>query len=65
MPNATKVDVIESAVDMLACNTPIAVAVNAGRRTSGTSGCATLVASLRNVGPKDGPEPESELRNRA
>jgi len=49
---ATEVNVIEGAVDVLACNTPSTVAVNAGQRINVTSGCATSVAGLRAL-PRD------------
>jgi hypothetical protein len=49
---ATEVNVIEGAVDVLACNTPSIVAVNAGQRINVTSGCATAVAGLRAL-PQD------------
>jgi hypothetical protein len=49
---ATEVNVIEGAVDVLACNTPSTVAVNAGQRINVTSGCATSVAGLRAL-PQD------------
>lgn len=49
---ATEVNVLEGAVDVLACNTPSAVAVNAGQRINVTSGCATSVAGLRAL-PRD------------
>ena len=48
----TEVNVIEGAVDVLACNTPSTVAVNAGQRINVTSGCATSVAGLRAL-PRD------------
>ena len=43
---------IEGAVDVLACNTPSTVAVNAGQRINVTAGCATSVAGLRAL-PRD------------
>ena len=49
---ATEVNVIEGAVDVLACNTPSTVAVNAGQRVNVTAGCATSVAGLRSL-PRD------------
>ncbi|NJM92945.1 MAG: FecR domain-containing protein [Rhodospirillaceae bacterium] len=49
---ATEVNVIEGAVDVLACNTPSTVAVNAGQRINVTAGCATSVAGLRAM-PRD------------
>lgn len=49
---ATEVNVIEGAVDVLACNTPSVVSVNAGQRVNVTSGCATSVAGLRAM-PRD------------
>ena len=49
---ATEVNVIEGAVDVLACNTPSTVAVSAGQRINVTSGCATSVAGLRAL-PQD------------
>jgi hypothetical protein len=49
---ATEVNVIEGAVDVLACNTPSTVAVNAGQRINVTSGCATSVAGVRAL-PRD------------
>jgi hypothetical protein len=49
---ATEVNVIEGAVDVLACNTPSAVSVAAGQRVNVTSGCATTVAGLRAM-PRD------------
>lgn len=49
---ATEVNVIEGAVDVLACNTPSTVAVNAGQRINVTAGCATSVAGLRAL-PRD------------
>jgi hypothetical protein len=44
---ATEVNVIEGAVDVLACNTPSTVSATAGQRVNVTSGCATSVAGLR------------------
>lgn len=49
---ATEINVIEGAVDVLACNTPSTVAVNAGQRINVTAGCATSVAGLRAL-PRD------------
>lgn len=49
---ATEVNVLEGAVDVLACNTPSAVSVNSGQRINITSGCATAVAGLRPM-PRD------------
>jgi hypothetical protein len=49
---ATEVNVLEGAVDVLACNTPSAVSVNSGQRVNVTSGCATTVAGLRPL-PRD------------
>lgn len=49
---ATEVNVIEGAVDVLACNTPSVVSANAGQRVNVTSGCATTVAELRPL-PRD------------
>jgi hypothetical protein len=49
---ATEVNVLEGAVDVLACNTPSAVSVNSGQRINVTSGCATAVAGLRPL-PRD------------
>ncbi|WP_162917367.1 FecR family protein [Dongia deserti] len=49
---ATEVNVIEGAVDVLACNTPSVVAVTAGQRVNVTAGCATSVAGLRAM-PRD------------
>lgn len=49
---ATEVNVLEGAVDVLACNTPSAVSVNSGQRINVTSGCATTVAGLRPM-PRD------------
>ena len=49
---ATEVNVIEGAVDVLACNTPSVVSVAAGQRINVTSGCATSVAGLRPM-PRD------------
>ena len=49
---ATEINVIEGAVDVLACNTPSSVAVNAGQRVNVTAGCATSVAGLRAM-PQD------------
>lgn len=44
---ATEVNVIEGAVDVLACNTPSTVSATAGQRVNVTSGCAASVAGLR------------------
>lgn len=49
---ATEVNVIEGAVDVLACNTPSVVSASAGQRVNVTSGCATAVAELRPL-PRD------------
>ncbi|HNB27878.1 MAG TPA: FecR domain-containing protein [Alphaproteobacteria bacterium] len=49
---ATEVNVIEGAVDVLACNAPSAVSAGAGQRVNVTSGCATTVAELRPM-PRD------------
>ncbi|MGH6891149.1 MAG: FecR family protein [Dongiaceae bacterium] len=49
---ATEVNVLDGAVDVLACNTPSAVSVNAGQRVNVTSGCATTVSGLRAL-PRD------------
>lgn len=49
---ATEVNVIEGAVDLLACNTPSVMSVSAGQRVNVTSGCATAVAGVR-VMPRD------------
>lgn len=49
---ATEVNVIEGAIDLLACNTPNVVSANAGQRVNVTSGCATTVAELRPL-PRD------------
>jgi hypothetical protein len=49
---ATEVNVIEGAVDVLACNTPSTVSASAGQRVNVTSGCATSVAGLRAM-PRD------------
>lgn len=49
---ATEVNVIEGAVDVLACNTPSAVSASAGQRVNVTTGCATTVAELRPL-PRD------------
>jgi hypothetical protein len=49
---ATEVNVIEGAVDVLACNTPSTVSANAGQRVNINSGCATSVAGLRPL-PRD------------
>ncbi len=49
---ATEVNVLEGAVDVLACNTPNAVSVNTGQRVNVTSGCATTVSGLRAL-PRD------------
>jgi hypothetical protein len=52
LDGATEVNVIEGAVEVLACNTPNAIAVNAGQRINVTSGCATSVTGLRAL-PRD------------
>ena len=44
---ATEVNVLDGAVDVLACNTPSTVSATAGQRVNVTSGCATTVAGLR------------------
>jgi len=49
---ATEVNVLEGAVDVLACNTPSTVSANAGQRINVTSGCATSVAEVRAL-PRD------------
>lgn len=49
---ATEVNVIEGAVDVLACNAPSAVSAGAGQRVNVTTGCATTVADLRPM-PRD------------
>jgi hypothetical protein len=49
---ATEVNVLEGAVDVLACNAPSAVSVNSGQRVNVTSGCAATVASVRSL-PRD------------
>lgn len=49
---ATEVNVLEGAVDVLACNTPSTVSANAGQRVNINSGCATSVAGLRPL-PRD------------
>lgn len=49
---ATEVNVLEGAVDVLACNTPSPVSAGAGQRVNVTSGCATSVADLRPL-PQD------------
>ena len=49
---ATEVNVIEGAVDVLACNAPSTVSVSAGQRINVTAGCATSVAGLRPL-PRD------------
>lgn len=48
----TEVNVLEGAVDVLACNAPSAVSVNTGQRVNVTSGCAATVASVRAL-PRD------------
>jgi len=52
LDGATEVNVLEGAVDVLACNTPSAVSAAAGQRVNVTSGCATSVAGLRPM-PRD------------
>jgi len=52
LDGATEVNVIEGAVDVLACNTPSTVSAAAGQRVNVTSGCATSVAGLRAL-PRD------------
>ena len=49
---ATEVNVLEGAVDVLACNTPSSVSANAGQRININAGCATSVAGLRPL-PRD------------
>ncbi len=49
---STEVNVIEGAVDVLACNTPSAVSAGAGQRVNVTTGCATTIAELRPL-PRD------------
>ncbi len=49
---ATEVNVLEGAVDVLACNTPSTVSANAGQRVNITSGCATSVSAVRAL-PRD------------
>ena len=43
----TEVNVLDGAVDVLACNAPSTVSATAGQRVNVTSGCATTVAGLR------------------
>lgn len=52
LDGGTEVNVIEGAVDVLACNTPSTVSATAGQRVNVTSGCATTVAGLRPM-PRD------------
>jgi len=52
LDGATEVNVLEGAVDVLACNTPSTVSAAAGQRVNVTSGCATSVAGLRAM-PRD------------
>lgn len=49
---ATEVNVIEGAVDVLACNAPAAISAGAGQRVNVTAGCAASVAELRPL-PRD------------
>lgn len=44
---ATEVNVLEGAIEVLACNTPTAIPANTGQRVSVTAGCATSVAAVR------------------
>jgi len=48
----TEVNVLDGAVDVLACNTPNTVSATAGQRVNVTSGCATTVSGLRAL-PRD------------
>jgi hypothetical protein len=52
LDGATEVNVIEGAVDVLACNTPNTVSATAGQRVNVTSGCATTVELARAL-PRD------------
>lgn len=52
LDGATEVNVIEGAVDVLACNTASAVSASAGQRVNVTAACATTVAALRPL-PRD------------
>ncbi|HEV8388647.1 MAG TPA: FecR domain-containing protein [Dongiaceae bacterium] len=52
LDGATEVNVIEGAVDVLACNTPSTVSATAGQRVNVTSGCATSVSAVRAL-PRD------------
>lgn len=52
LDGATEVNVLDGAVDVLACNAPSAVSATAGQRVNVTSGCATTVASVRAL-PRD------------
>lgn len=52
LDGATEVNVLEGAVDVLACNTPSTVSATAGQRVNVTAGCATSVAGLRAL-PRD------------
>jgi hypothetical protein len=49
---ATEVNVIEGAVDVMACNATTAISAGVGQRVNVTSGCASSVADLRPM-PKD------------
>lgn len=49
---ATEVNVLEGAIDVLACNTPSTISANAGQRVNVTSGCAASVSEIRPL-PRD------------
>lgn len=49
---ATEVNVLEGAIEVLACNTPSTIPANTGQRVNITAGCATSVAAARPM-PRD------------
>jgi hypothetical protein len=49
---ATEVNVIDGAVDVLACNTPNTLSATAGQRVNVTSGCAATIEAARTL-PRD------------
>ena len=52
LDGATEVNVIDGAVDVLACNTPNTVSATAGQRVNVTSGCSATVEPVRAL-PRD------------
>lgn len=49
---ATEVNVLEGAVEVLACNAPSTISATAGQRVNVTAGCAASVAAVRPM-PRD------------